>query len=578
MRTFKIGFPGDVTPLLETLREITNRVMGERRWPVPEFVSDPGSADLELALAAGIAPEGFRIEGGADERIRIVAGDERGLFYGMGKFLRRSGMEHGEFKPCPWRGLSDPRLSMRGMYFATHFHNFYQEAPVEEVELYIEDLALLGLNALTVWFDMHHFTGIDDPRAAAMLARLTVLLKKARAVGMKAGIGMLANEGYSTTPADLRAVKTGRAHYGVEVCVATSKGETLVLENMRRELEAFKDTGLDFIWLWPYDQGGCACEACSPWGSNGMLKIGKKAARQFRALYPKGKVVYSTWLFDYRGDQGEWEGLARAFEPKPDWADYLMADSHTQFPRFPLDRGVPGGLPLLNFPEISMHGMTPWGAFGANPQLRRFEALWGQVAHLADGGFPYSEGIFEDINKAAYAHFYWTGQNDWREAVAEYVRFHFGNNDPAAILGILEILEQNHAPVWLSDTMTKTWGIPKDSVPVKDYPGWVRMPLPATADVNRAEEAWALCGLAEADMPEWGAHSWRWRIVKLRAFLDRELIGNEGDPTPECEQAFRELEAIYHAENGEASVSPPVPGRSHMDTSVGGGAATGPAG
>lgn len=567
MQLFKICYPAVVSPILENLKPITMRVMGERRWPIPDFVGADELADLELVLDAGIPPEGFRIESGANGLIRIVASDDRGLIYGMGKFLRRSGLEHGEFKPCPWRGLSVPRLSMRGMYFATHFHNFYQEAPVEEVEQYIEDLALLGLNALNVWFDMHHFTGIDDPKAVDMLARLKVLLNKARSVGMQAGLGMLANEGYSATPADLRAVKTGRAHYGVEVCVATPKGEALVLENMRRELEAFHDTGVDFIWLWPYDQGGCACESCRPWGSNGMLTIGKKAARQFRALYPKGKVVFSTWLFDYGVEQGEWTGLAEAFEKKPDWVDYLMADSHSQFPRFPLDQGVPGKLPLLNFPEISMYDMMPWGGFGANPLLKRFESLWGEVAHLADGGFPYSEGIFEDINKAAYAHFYWTGQNDCREAMTEYAKFHFGNGDPAVILGILEILEQNHAPLW----MPESWGgHPEGMIPVEAYPGWLRRPLSETADVNRAEEAWALCGLAEADMPEWGRNSWRWRIVKLRAFLDKELIGNEGEPTPECEAAFRELEAIFHAEAGEGAVAPPVPGRKRVNTSSGG--------
>jgi len=567
MQPFKIRFAVEISPLLETLQHITRRMMSERHWPTPDFVGAGAVTNLELAHAAGIPFDGFRMESGPNGLIRIVASGDRGLFYGMGKFLRRSGMEHGEFKPCPWRGLSAPRLSMRGIYFATHFHNFYQEAPVAEVEQYIEDLALLGFNALNVWFDMHHFSGIADPAAADMLARLAVLLKKARSVGMQAGLGFLANEGYRTTPVDLRAVKTGTAHYGVEVCVATPQGEALVLENMRGVLTAFRDVGLDFLWLWPYDQGGCMCAACRPWGCNGMLKIGEKAARQFRALFPKTKVVFSTWLFDHSPGQGEWEGLARAFAKKPDWVDYLMADSHSKFPRFPLERGVPGGLPMLNFPEISMYGMLPWGAFGANPLLRRFESLWGEVAHLADGGFPYSEGIFEDINKAAYAHFYWTGQNEWREAIAEYVRFYFGNGNPATILHILEILEQHHAPVWLSEEMFKDWGVQKGALPVKDYPGWVRLPQSETLNAKRAEEAWALCGLAEADMPEWGAQSWRWRIVKLRAFLDKELIGNAGEPTPDCEAAFRELEAIYHAEEGESPVSPPIPGRKRIDTS-----------
>ena len=54
------------------------------------------------------------------------------------------------------------------MYFASHFHNFYHDAPVEAVERYVGELALWGINALMVWYDMHHFTGIDDPAAQAM--------------------------------------------------------------------------------------------------------------------------------------------------------------------------------------------------------------------------------------------------------------------------------------------------------------------------------------------------------------------------------------------------------------------------
>lgn len=33
--------------------------------------------------------------------------------------------------------------------------------------------------------------------------------------------------------------------------------------------------------------------------------------------------------------------------------NYILADAHEDFPRYPLDVGVPGRLPLLTFPEIS---------------------------------------------------------------------------------------------------------------------------------------------------------------------------------------------------------------------------------
>jgi len=46
-----------------------------------------------------------------------------------------------------------------------------------------------------------------------------------------------------------------------------------------------------------------------------------------------------------------------------------MVDDHDDFPRWPLDHGggKVGGLPLLNFPEISMWGRSPWGGYGFNP-------------------------------------------------------------------------------------------------------------------------------------------------------------------------------------------------------------------
>ena len=41
-----------------------------------------------------------------------------------------------------------------------------------------------------------------------------------------------------------------------------------------------------------------------------------------------------------------------------------VVDDHGNFPLWPLEHGGGklGGLPLLNFPEISMWGRGPWGA------------------------------------------------------------------------------------------------------------------------------------------------------------------------------------------------------------------------
>ena len=54
---------------------------------------------------------------------------------------------------------------------------------------------------------------------------------------------------------------------------------------------------------------------------------------------------------------------------------HAMVDDHGNFPRWPLDvgNGSVGGLPMVNFPEVSMWGRSPWGGWGANPLPNRFE-------------------------------------------------------------------------------------------------------------------------------------------------------------------------------------------------------------
>ena len=44
---------------------------------------------------------------------------------------------------------------------------------------------------------------------------------------------------------------------------------------------------------------------------------------------------------------------------------------------------------MVNFPEVSMWGRSPWGGWGANPLPTRFEVLWKQTEGKVFGGMPY---------------------------------------------------------------------------------------------------------------------------------------------------------------------------------------------
>ena len=495
---------------------------------------------IDLSIEPGLGSEGFRIADGPAGEIRIIGNDQRGLLYGAGQFLHSSRYEEGRFVPGSWRGASCPEKTFRGIYFATHFHNYFHDAPIEEVEAYVEDLALWGFNHLMVWFDRHHYQGIDDPAAKQMVARLRAILKAGKSVGMSAGLMALANEGYANSPVELRADgATGRAHYGVELCPSRPEAVDLILREFEEEFEAFADIPLDCLEMFPYDQGGCACARCKPWGANGYLRIGEQVANLFKKRFPGGRVVLSTWLFDYPyTTTEEWEGLSRAFARRPGWVDIISADSHQRFPQYPLTHGVPGGLPLINFPEISMWNMNPWGGFGANPLPQRFQKLWNEVKDVASGGTPYLEGIYADINQVLYSRFYWAKDQFATDALKEYIAFEYSPDVVEDVLMAIAILEQNHGYLWLQDSRTGAVQVePKHR--------------------TRTEKALALLVGVDSRLPPRIRRRWRWRILYLRALLDHELTMNNEQPTAKCEEAFDELTRIYHADKSESIVQPP---------------------
>ena len=75
-----------------------------------------------------------------------------------------------------------------------------------------------------------------------------------------------------------------------------------------------------------------------------------------------------------------------------------------------------------------------------------------------------------------------------------------------------------------------------------------------------AGEAFRLIEAAESKVTPQARMAWRWRIVYLRALIDRELFDTEGRLRGETlRRAFQELIRIYHAEQAHSMpIQPPV--------------------
>jgi len=551
----RLTLPPDSSPVVRNLGAVLTRQIQDR---CAATVITEGNAPLtvELAVEKGIGAEGYRIEDRKDGGVRIVGNDERGLVAGVGKFLRTSRYDKGGFTPGTWRGTSVPTRQARGIYFATHFHNYYHEAPPEEIGRYVEELALWGLNELVVWYDAHHFNGVDDPKAVEFRKRLHAIMAAAKRIGMDVSLLVIGNEAYGNSSAAIRATPgAGRGgYYPCAVCPSKPEGMKYIQQLLGEQFDWAADLKPRSVWIWPYDQGGCGCAECKPWGSKGFMKCVEEVGKLARQKMPGTKIILSTWYMD----QAELAAVMKQLSEQKDLVDGLVNEGNV----LPATSGLGAvdgqasagpsvlqrGLPVVGFPEISMHGTFPWGGFGATPLTARAQGQWNAQKNGLQGGFPYSEGIYEDMTKIVYSQFYWNDRPA-AETVKEYIAFEFSPDAVADVTAVVKTLEQNHHMRW--------WPGELEGVPLEM--NWFPSKGAAPQADPGAEEAYATMKRVDNLLTPQAKTAWRWRQLYLRTLLDAELKTNGGKPNDTCNEAFAELIKIYHAENAIGTVRPPLP-------------------
>jgi hypothetical protein len=272
---------------------------------------------------------------------------------------------------------------------------------------------------------------------------------------------------------------------------------------------------------------------------NGFLTLSEPIAEMARRYFPGCKVILSTWLFDYF-TSNEFAGLEENFgKERPKWVDYVLLDEFAGVRRYSAKspaHPVPGGFSVVGFPEVSMWGAYPWGGFGATPLPAHHQKLWNKEKDLLAGGFLYSEGIYEDLNKVLYAQFYWHKDTPANSIVEEYIAYEFSPSVVAPVRRAIEILESN---------------LPRRAENLEK--GVPRFVLEHSAGT---EEALHLMREADKQLSPRARASWRWRILYLRALIDDEVVKNEFRISPPAERALQELTKIFYAEKAIMAVSP----------------------
>ncbi len=120
----RVVLPSDADEQIKNSASVFKRQVEQR---CSAKVGTDGDAPLRVVLSIdpAMGKDGFRIQDGKERgTIEVIGQNERGVLYGLGKLLRTSRYSKDGFTPGAWRGESVPQKPIRGIYFATHFHNF----------------------------------------------------------------------------------------------------------------------------------------------------------------------------------------------------------------------------------------------------------------------------------------------------------------------------------------------------------------------------------------------------------------------------------------------------------------------
>ncbi len=440
---------------------------------------------------------------------------------------------------------------VRAIYFANHFHNYYHCAPMNEILEYIESLALWGQSCVWLWFDMHHFYGIETLEAEEMIGRMKKIFAKARSLGMKTALTKLANEYYEGAPQEVLAENSTQSglyssrmcgFFNTEICPSNQEGKKLIIKALEDLLNAFSDVGVDYITLWPYDQGGCSCEKCYPWGGKGFYDLSKELAAIIKNKYPDTKVGISTWFFDrFIANKCEYESFFGHFKNEDVWFDYVISnENHSSLEL------VKSQVPVISFPEISM-AVTPWGGYGAAPVPMKIASELDYFATYCNGCMVYSEGIFEDVNKIICLEKCRDKNCDVKEIVREYCSSLVGAEFADELTDLVFELEKT---------------LPRAVVNSKgenmEYPSGQPKELHTFLIENKdlVKEVYGRFVALNEKLPECAKKDWRYEILYLRAIGDYELCMGGGIPNDATDKIYTRLVEIFHAEKAGYFVSP----------------------
>ncbi len=416
------------------------------------------------------------------------------------------------------RPKAQPPFAVRELYAVGHFGNSYEVMGEYEMRQYLAEAKRWGFNRYGDWFDMED---CSDPFAEKQLILLSHAMwerkkqnfRSAQALGLNCDLIITPNHVYVDQCRPQLLAKKDRKMFGQLICPSQPEAHALILKNYANLFADLAKAGvrLKAINACPYDFGGCACEKCRPW-----ILTFAKLMREIHAIAQKYHPGVENHMIG-------WWWTAEEHRLLADWADreapgWIKSISlHIPYASTTVSAvRLPQGCQRWAFVHIGYADQaSPRDIYGHLGPVAAPVRLPQTVSHLAGCGvtgvMAYSEGLFDDLNKALLAGL---GSGQFRagdEVLRAYAQRYFGADERQAA----------HWAPWLT-----AWGRP--------------------FDIDPQQMAHQLTSLNQSSAAGWRQRQWE---LKLALFRWNKIIGAETQWTPArleaVDQFWQVQEQIY---------------------------------
>ncbi|MHB9032892.1 MAG: hypothetical protein ACYC6L_07580 [Anaerolineae bacterium] len=304
-------------------------------------------------------------------------------------------------------------LAHRELYAVAHFGSSYEVMGKREIRSYLEEARWWGFNAYSDWLDAADLRDPhNNPRGEYLLPQALfehklTSFRSASDLGYGCNLTICPNHVYlDQLRPDLLADTSDPRMFGQLLCPSIPEGRDIILQNAENLFRDLFKAGVNLGGLaaCPYDYGGCACPRCQPWITT-FGQLYADIVSIARSYYPDIKAHLIGWWWTE-----EEESIFSS------WADARYPGLFQSLARHiiygetkPRTEGVrPTGCEPRAFVHIGYADQAEprdvygtWGPVVATDRLERTVSDLEQRDFT--GWMAYSEGVFDDVNKALLA-------------------------------------------------------------------------------------------------------------------------------------------------------------------------------